>query len=65
MLNKVIKAGPADQKLKARLADLGSSVFVGSPSDLAVARGGARLTFRWSALVQVFGCRQRRSHDAL
>jgi tripartite-type tricarboxylate transporter receptor subunit TctC len=32
-LNKEINAGLADPKLKARLADLGSSVFVGSPSD--------------------------------
>jgi tripartite-type tricarboxylate transporter receptor subunit TctC len=32
-LNKEINAGLADSKLKARLAALGSEVFVGSPSD--------------------------------
>jgi tripartite-type tricarboxylate transporter receptor subunit TctC len=34
-LNLEINAGLADSKLKARLADLGSTVFVGSPSDFA------------------------------
>jgi tripartite-type tricarboxylate transporter receptor subunit TctC len=32
-LNKEINAGLADPKLKARLADLGASVLVGSPAD--------------------------------
>jgi tripartite-type tricarboxylate transporter receptor subunit TctC len=34
-LNHEINAGLADPKLKARLADLGATVFVGSPSDFA------------------------------
>jgi tripartite-type tricarboxylate transporter receptor subunit TctC len=32
-LNREINAGLADSRLKARLADLGAAVFVGSPSD--------------------------------
>ena len=32
-LNKEINAGLADPKLKARLADLGGTVLVGSPAD--------------------------------
>ena len=32
-LNKEINAGLADSKLKARFADLGSTVFPGSPAD--------------------------------
>jgi tripartite-type tricarboxylate transporter receptor subunit TctC len=32
-LNREINAGLADAKLKARLADLGATVFAGSPSD--------------------------------
>jgi tripartite-type tricarboxylate transporter receptor subunit TctC len=32
VLNKEINAGLADPKLKERLAGLGSSVFIGSPS---------------------------------
>jgi tripartite-type tricarboxylate transporter receptor subunit TctC len=33
-LNKEISAGLADPKVKARLADLGGTVFVLSPADL-------------------------------
>jgi tripartite-type tricarboxylate transporter receptor subunit TctC len=33
MLNKEINAGLADPKLKARFADLGATVFPGSPAD--------------------------------
>ena len=32
-LNKEINAGLSDPKMKARLADLGASVFTGSPAD--------------------------------
>jgi tripartite-type tricarboxylate transporter receptor subunit TctC len=32
-LNREINAGLADQKLKARLADLGATVLLGSPAD--------------------------------
>jgi tripartite-type tricarboxylate transporter receptor subunit TctC len=32
-LNKEINAGLADPKMKARLADLGGTVLVGSPAD--------------------------------
>jgi tripartite-type tricarboxylate transporter receptor subunit TctC len=34
-LNKEINAGLADPKIRARLADLGGSVFTGSPADFA------------------------------
>jgi tripartite-type tricarboxylate transporter receptor subunit TctC len=33
MLNKEVNAGLADPKLKARLANLGSSVLAGSPTE--------------------------------
>jgi len=45
-LNKEINAGLADSMLKARLADLGSTVFVGSPSDFA--RHIADETEKWA-----------------
>ena len=32
-LNEVINAGLADPKIKARLAELGGTAFVGSPAD--------------------------------
>ena len=34
-LNKEINAGLADPKIKAQLADLGSTVFAGSPADFS------------------------------
>jgi tripartite-type tricarboxylate transporter receptor subunit TctC len=49
-LNREINAGLADGKLKARLADLGSSVFVGSPSDFA--RHIAAETEKWAKVIR-------------
>ncbi len=49
-LNKEINAGLADSMLKARLADLGSTVFVGSPSDFA--RHIADETEKWGKVVR-------------
>jgi tripartite-type tricarboxylate transporter receptor subunit TctC len=49
-LNREINAGLADPKLKARLADLGASVFVGSPSDFG--RHIAAETEKWGKVVQ-------------
>jgi tripartite-type tricarboxylate transporter receptor subunit TctC len=34
-LNKEINAGLADPRMKARFADLGATVFMGSPADFA------------------------------
>jgi tripartite-type tricarboxylate transporter receptor subunit TctC len=49
-LNKEINAGLADSKLKARLADLGSEVFVGSPSDFG--KHIAEETEKWGKVVR-------------
>jgi tripartite-type tricarboxylate transporter receptor subunit TctC len=49
-LNRVINAGLADQKFKGRLADLGSSVFVGSPSDFA--NHIAEETEKWAKVIR-------------
>jgi tripartite-type tricarboxylate transporter receptor subunit TctC len=49
-LNKEINAGLADSKLKARLADLGSVVFVGSPSDFG--KHIAEETEKWGKVVR-------------
>jgi tripartite-type tricarboxylate transporter receptor subunit TctC len=49
-LNKEINAGLADWKLKARLADLCSEVFVGSPSDFG--RHIAEETEKWGKVVR-------------
>jgi tripartite-type tricarboxylate transporter receptor subunit TctC len=49
-LNREINAGLADTKLKARLADLGSAVFVGSPSDFATHI--AKETEKWGKVVR-------------
>jgi tripartite-type tricarboxylate transporter receptor subunit TctC len=49
-LNQEINAGLADTKLKARLADLGAAVFVGSPSDFA--RHIAEETEKWGKVVR-------------
>ena len=49
-LNKEINAGLADPKLKARLADLGSLVFVGSPSDFG--KHIAEETEKWAKVVR-------------
>jgi tripartite-type tricarboxylate transporter receptor subunit TctC len=49
-LNKEINAGLADSKLKARLADLCSEVFVGSPSDFG--KHIAEETEKWGKVVR-------------
>ena len=49
-LNHEINAGLADPKLKARLADLGATVFVGSPSDFA--KHIAAETEKWGKVVR-------------
>jgi tripartite-type tricarboxylate transporter receptor subunit TctC len=54
-LNQEINAGLADSKLKARLADLGSAVFVGSPSDFA--RHVAEETEKWGKVIRAANIR--------
>jgi len=52
-LNREINAGLADPKMRARLADLGSSAFVGSPSDFA--KFIAEETEKWTKVVKFAG----------
>jgi tripartite-type tricarboxylate transporter receptor subunit TctC len=54
-LNQEINAGLADSKLKARLADLGSAAFAGSPSDFA--RHIAEETEKWGKVIQAANIR--------
>jgi tripartite-type tricarboxylate transporter receptor subunit TctC len=54
-LNREINAGLADPKLKARLADLGAAVFVGSPSDFA--KHIAAETEKWAKVVRTANIR--------
>jgi tripartite-type tricarboxylate transporter receptor subunit TctC len=49
-LNRVINAGLADPKFKGQLADLGSAVFVGSPSDFA--NHIAEETEKWAKVIR-------------
>ena len=49
-LNKEINAGIADAKLKARLAELGSTPFVASPSEFG--KYLAEQTEKWSSVVK-------------
>jgi tripartite-type tricarboxylate transporter receptor subunit TctC len=49
-LNKEINAALADSKLKARLADLGGMVLVGSPSDFG--RLIADETEKWAKVIR-------------
>jgi tripartite-type tricarboxylate transporter receptor subunit TctC len=49
-LNKEINACLADPKVKARLADLGGAVFVGSPADLA--KHVADETEKWGKVIR-------------
>jgi tripartite-type tricarboxylate transporter receptor subunit TctC len=49
-LNSEINAGLADSKLKARLADLGSEVFAGSPADFG--KHIAAETEKWGQVVR-------------
>jgi tripartite-type tricarboxylate transporter receptor subunit TctC len=54
-LNHQVNAGLADPKLKARLADLGATVFVGSPADFA--SHIATETEKWSKVVRTANLR--------
>jgi len=54
-LNQSINAGLADPKLRARLAGLGSTVFVGSPSDFA--KHIADETEKWGKVVRTANLR--------
>jgi tripartite-type tricarboxylate transporter receptor subunit TctC len=54
-LNREVNAGLADPKLKARLADLGSTVFVGSPVDFATHI--ATETEKWAKVVRTANLR--------
>ena len=52
-LNADINAGLTDPKLKARFADLGATVFVGSPADFGGFIAGA--TDKWARVVKFAG----------
>jgi tripartite-type tricarboxylate transporter receptor subunit TctC len=54
-LNQEINAGLADAKLKARLVDLGATVFVGSPSDFG--KHIAAETEKWGKVVRTANLR--------
>ena len=54
-LNQEINAGLADPKLKARFADIGAAVFVGSPSDFA--KHIAAETEKWGKVVRAASLR--------
>jgi tripartite-type tricarboxylate transporter receptor subunit TctC len=55
ILNREIKAGLADPKLKARLADLGTTVLPGSPADFATLL--ADETAKWGKVVKASGAK--------
>ena len=52
-LNKEINAGLADPKLKARFADLGATVFPGSPADFG--KFIAEETEKWAKVIKFAG----------
>jgi len=52
-LNTDINAGLADPKLKARFADLGATVFIGSPADFGMYIVGE--TEKWAKVVKFAG----------
>jgi tripartite-type tricarboxylate transporter receptor subunit TctC len=54
-LNKEINAGLADPKLKARFADLGSTVLSGSPADFG--KLIADDTEKWGKVIKFSGAR--------
>jgi tripartite-type tricarboxylate transporter receptor subunit TctC len=54
-LNKEINAGLADPKMKARLADLGGTPFVGSPADFG--KFIAEETEKWAKVVKISGAK--------
>jgi tripartite-type tricarboxylate transporter receptor subunit TctC len=49
-LNTEINAGLADPKLKARVADLGATVFAGSPADFS--KHIAEETEKWARVIR-------------
>ena len=49
-LNKEINAGVADPRIKARFADLGATVFMGSPADFA--KFIADETEKWAKVIR-------------
>jgi tripartite-type tricarboxylate transporter receptor subunit TctC len=54
-LNKEINAGLADSKIRARLADLGATVLVGSPADFGKLL--ADETEKWAKVVNFSGAK--------
>ena len=52
-LNKEINAGLADPKIKARLADLGGAMLVGSPADFG--KLIAEETEKWAKVIKSAG----------
>ena len=54
-LNKEINAALSDPSIKARLADLGSTLFAGSPADLE--KFLVDDTARWAKVVKLSGAR--------
>jgi tripartite-type tricarboxylate transporter receptor subunit TctC len=54
-LNKAMQAGLADPKIRARLADLGATIFPGAPADFAVFI--AAETEKWARVVKFSGAR--------
>jgi tripartite-type tricarboxylate transporter receptor subunit TctC len=52
-LNKEINAGLADPKIKARLADLGGTVFASSPADFGTFV--AEYTEKWGKVIKFAG----------
>jgi tripartite-type tricarboxylate transporter receptor subunit TctC len=52
-LNNEVNAGLADPKIKARLAELGGTAFVGSPADFG--KFIADETEKWAKVIQVAG----------
>src|SRR5262245_12834842 len=58
-LNKEINAALADPKMKARLAELGGTPFVGSPADFG--KLIADETEKWAKVVKAAGIKDRKS----
>jgi tripartite-type tricarboxylate transporter receptor subunit TctC len=52
-LNKEINAGLADPKMRARLADLGTTPFIGSPGDFG--KFIADETEKWAKVIKFAG----------
>ena len=53
LLNKKINAGLADPRMKARIADLGGTVFVSSPADFGAFM--AAYTEKWARVIKFAG----------